>query len=315
MKKKIVIVGPPSFGYLTKINEALTSFSGIESTIVLIDKSSFKYKNLLHRLLNSLSKIFLNKNLKKEYLNSFLIDSIKKLGHQDVIFMIRPDLLSPKTLNFLKTQTQSLTAFYYDSTRRFPKKIDIINYFDTVYSYDKLDVETYNLKFLTNYIFDERENVNFEQLFFNISTFDYRYQSMEELANYIDEKKWSKEILIYGSNGLKSDSLTLIHEQIPVDVVADKINRSKIIIEIQRKEQIGLSFRVFEALGQRKKLITTNTDIVNYDFYHPQNILVIDEAAINIPEDFVNSPYIPISDKVLDKYRLRNWTKKLFDLE
>jgi len=315
MKKKIVIVGPPSFGYLTKINEALTSFSDVESTIILIDKSSFKYKNLLHRLLNSLSKIFLNKNLKKEYLNSFLIDSIKKLGHQDVIFMIRPDLLSPKTLNFLKTQTQSLTAFYYDSTRRFPKKIDIINYFDTVYSYDKLDVETYNLEFLTNYIFDERENVNFEQLFFNISTFDYRYQSMEELANYIDEKKWSKEILIYGSNGLKSDSLTLIHEQIPVDVVADKINRSKIIIEIQRKEQIGLSFRVFEALGQRKKLITTNTDIVNYDFYHPQNILVIDEAAINIPEDFVNSPYIPVSDKILDKYRLRNWTKKLFDLE
>lgn len=315
MKKKIVIVGPPSFGYLTKINEALTSFSDVESTIILIDKSSFKYKNLLHRLLNSFSKVFLNKNLKKEYLNTFLIDSIKKLGQQDVIFMIRPDLLSPKTLNFLKTQTQSLTAFYYDSTRRFPKKIDIINYFDTVYSYDKLDVETYNLEFLTNYIFDERENVNFEQLFFNISTFDYRYQSMEGLANYIDEKKWSKEILIYGSNGLKSDSLTLIHEQIPVDVVADKINRSKIIIEIQRKEQIGLSFRVFEALGQRKKLITTNTDIVNYDFYHPQNILVIDEAAINIPEDFVNSPYIPLSDKILDKYRLRNWTKKLFDLE
>ncbi len=315
MKKKIVIVGPPSFGYLTKINEALTSFSDVESTIILIDKSSFKYKNLLHRLLNSFSKVFLNKNLKKEYLNTFLIDSIKKLGQQDVIFMIRPDLLSPKTLNFLKTQTQSLTAFYYDSTRRFPKKIDIINYFDTVYSYDKLDVETYNLEFLTNYIFDERENVNFEQLFFNISTFDYRYQSMEGLANYIDEKKWSKEILIYGSNGLKSDSLTLIHEQIPVDVVADKINRSKIIIEIQRKEQIGLSFRVFEALGQRKKLITTNTDIVNYDFYHPQNILVIDEAAINIPKDFVNSPYIPVSDKILDKYRLRNWTKKLFDLE
>jgi hypothetical protein len=315
MKKKIVIVGPPSFGYLTKINEALTSFSDVESTIILIDKSSFKYKNLLHRLLNSFSKVFLNKNLKKEYLNTFLIDSIKKLGQQDVIFMIRPDLLSPKTLNFLKTQTQSLTAFYYDSTRRFPKKIDIINYFDTVYSYDKLDVETYNLEFLTNYIFDERENVNFEQLFFNISTFDYRYQSMEGLANYIDEKKWSKEILIYGSNGLKSDSLTLIHEQIPVDVVAEKINSSKIIIEIQRKEQIGLSFRVFEALGQRKKLITTNTDIVNYDFYHPQNILVIDEAAINIPEDFVNSPYIPVSDKILDKYRLRNWTKKLFDLE
>jgi len=315
MKKKILIVGPPSFGYLTKINDTLTSFKDVESTLVLIDKSSFKYKNFLHRVLNSFSKVFLNKNIKKDYLNSFLINKVKQLDKQDIIFMIRPDLLAPKTLNYLKTQTQTLTAFYYDSTRRFPKKIEILNYFDTVYSYDKLDVKAYNLEFLTNYIFDVRENVNFEQLFFNISTYDYRYQSMERLAKYIDDKQWSKEILIYGSNAIKSDCLTLIHEQIPVDNVADKINRSKIIIEIQRKDQVGLSFRVFEALGQKKKFITTNKDIINYDFYHPQNILVIDETTIYIPEDFVNSAYIPISNEILDKYLIKNWTKKLFELQ
>ena len=315
MKKKILIVGPPSFGYLTKINEALSCFKNVESTIVFIDKLSFRYKNSLHRILNFFSKLFLNKNLKKEYLNTFLINKVKQLGKQDIIFMIRPDLLSPKTLKYLKTQTNSLTAFYYDSTRRFPKKIEIINYFDTVYSYDKLDVEAYNLEFLTNYIFDERENLNYKQLFFNISTFDYRYESMERLANYINDKQWSKEILVLGADALQSDCLTLIHEQIPVDVVAEKINISKIIIEIQRKEQVGLSFRVFEALGQKKKLITTNKDIVNYDFYHPQNILVIDEAAIDIPDDFVNSAYLPVSSEVLDTYLLKNWTKKLFDLE
>ena len=138
---------------------------------------------------------------------------------------------------------------------------------------------------------------------------------MERLAKYIDDKQWSKEILIYGSNAIKSDCLTLIHEQIPVDNVADKINRSKIIIEIQRKDQVGLSFRVFEALGQKKKFITTNKDIINYDFYHPQNILVIDETTIYIPEDFVNSAYIPISNEILDKYLIKNWTKKLFELQ
>ena len=65
-------------------------------------------------------------------------------------------------------------------------------------------------------------------------------------------------------------------------------------MEIQRTEQVGLSFRIFEALGHRKKLITTNKDIVNYDFYHPQNILVVDENTIEIPEEFVTSPYVEI---------------------
>lgn len=313
--RKILIVGPPSFGYLTKINEALSGFKAVESNIIFIDKLAFKYKNFSHRILNFLSKVFLNKNLKKEYLNTFLIDQVKQLGKQDVIFMIRPDLLNSKTLNYLKTQTQSLVAFYYDSTRRFPEKIKIINYFDTVYSYDKLDVETYNLEFLTNYIFEESENLNYKQLFFNISTFDYRYEAMERLAKYIDQKKWSKEILVFGSDALDSDCLTLIKKQISVDDVAKKISNSKIIIEIQREEQIGLSFRVFEALGQRKKLITTNADIVNYDFYHSQNILVIDEDNIHIPEDFVNSPYLPVNELILNQYRLDNWTKRVFDLE
>ena len=66
-------------------------------------------------------------------------------------------------------------------------------------------------------------------------------------------------------------------------IVEKLILKSKIIVEIQRNDQIGLSFRIFEALGYRKKLVTTNTDVVNYDFYNPQNILVIDENNIEIP--------------------------------
>ncbi|RAJ13165.1 hypothetical protein [Olleya aquimaris] len=313
--KKILIVGPPSLGYLTKIDQQLNQREGVQSHIVLIDKFTFKYRNFRHKIINFLSKAFLGKNLKKEHVNTVIINKINQLGPQDLIFIIRPDLLKPKTLKYLKTQTKSLQAFYYDSTRRFPEKVDIIPLFDKVYSYDRLDVEKYNLEFLTNYIFDESENTTHEQLFFNISTHDYRYEAMERLAKYIHEKQWSKEILVLGPDDLTSEYLTIIHQQIPVDEVAKKINKSKIIIEIQRKEQVGLSFRIFEALGHRKKLITTNADVVNYDFYHPQNILVIDEDNINIPEDFVTSPYIPVKDDILNQYRLNYWINKVFDLQ
>ncbi|WP_044399125.1 hypothetical protein [Lacinutrix sp. Hel_I_90] len=314
-KKKILIIGPPSLGYLKKISKALQTYENVEASLVLIDRFTFKYKNFAHRISNFLSKIFLGRNLKKEYVNTHIIESIDALGNQDIIFIIRPDLLKQKTLKYLKTKTERLEAFYYDSTRRFPGKVDIIPLFDKVYSYDRIDVEKYNLEFLTNYIFDTSNETNHESIFFNISTHDYRYEAMEKLAKYIHKKKWTKEILVLGPDELTSPYLTIIHEQIPVDEVAEKIKKSKIIIEIQRKEQVGLSFRVFEALGHNKKLITTNADVVNYDFYNPQNILVIDEDDIEIPEDFVNTPYAPVDKAILENYYLENWVKKVFHLQ
>lgn len=314
-KKKILIIGPPSLGYLKKINEQLQTYENVEASIVLIDRFTFKYRNIGHRISNFLSKVFLGKNLKKEYVNTHVIERIDTLGNQDIVFIIRPDLLKQSTLKYLKTKTNRLEAFYYDSTRRFPGKVEIIPLFDKVYSYDRIDVETYKLEFLTNYIFATSNEPNHENIFFNISTHDYRYEAMERLAKYIHEKEWTKDILVLGPDELTSPYLTIIHEQIPVDEVAEKIKKSKIIIEIQRKEQVGLSFRVFEALGHNKKLITTNADVVNYDFYNPQNILVIDEDNIDIPEGFVDTPYEPVDKAILENYYLENWVKKVFNLQ
>lgn len=313
-QKKILIIGPPSLGYLNKINETLNGFEHVQSDIILVDRFTFKYKNKAHKIKNFLSKTLLNRNLKKEHVKSSIKNKVSEIGYQDIIFVIRPDLLSLKTLLFLKENSKSFKAFYYDSTRRFPEKIGIIDLFDTVYSYDRLDVETYGLEFLTNYIFDESKNENNKQLFFNISTYDYRFEAMENIAKYINEKKWSNEILVLGSNDLKSDYVTIIHDQIPVDQVAEKIKNSKIIIEVQREEQVGLSFRVFEALGHRKKLITTNKDVVNYDFYNPNNILVIDKNNINIPNEFVTTNYQEVDEIILNKYRLKNWVNNVFEL-
>ena len=314
VKRSILIVGPPSLGYLKKIYDELNSYAYIDPHIIEVDRFSFQYKNIFQRVQNAFLKLFFGRNLKKEYVNTYVIDETNKKNFYDVIFTIRPDLLNTSTLRFLKSKTSSLEAFYYDSTRRFPDKIPIIPYFDRVYTYDRLDAEKYSLKFLTNYIYAESKNQNLEYKFFNISTFDYRFKAIEKLAEYLESKGWTKKILVLGGDNLESKYLTVINEQIPVDAVTELIKQSKIIIEVQRKEQIGLSFRVFEALGHRKKLVTTNADIVNYDFYHPQNMLVVDENNIHIPEDFVNSPYVEVDDSILDYYRLENWVKRVFEL-
>lgn len=310
----ITIIAPSAFGYTSHIQKALNDYDGVEASILYLDKPGFQYRNLGHKLQNFVSKLF-GKNLKK----TFVFDRIKRemaaIGAQDSIFIIRPDMLDDSTLQCIREKTDNFIAYYYDSTRRFPRKLDIVNFFDTIYSYDKQDIKENGFKLLTNYIFAENSTTNYDYQFFNISTNDHRFPLIENLAGYLKSKEWTYNIKVFNGTPMHAEHVEIITEHQSIEQVERMILKSKIIVEIQRNDQIGLSFRIFEALGYRKKLITTNTDIVNYDFYNPQNILVIDENNIEIPEDFVNSPYVEIDDAILDKYRIKNWVKPIFGLQ
>ena len=96
----------------------------------------------------------------------------------------------------------------------------------------------------------------------------------------------------------KSNGVEIIEKPIPLEMVNQFIDESKALLDIHRTKQDGLSFRVFESLGKEKKLITTNKDIKNYDFYNEQNILIIDEN-FEIPKSFFDSKYIPIPEMIL----------------
>lgn len=312
--QKILLIAPTAFGYTKHIHDALQHYPTRVAHILYLDDPAFHYKNFFHKIQNFLSKAMLNKNLKKTFVDDRIKQGIQELGTQDFIFIIRPDILMDSTLSLLRKNTSRFVAYYYDSARRFPRKVAIKDYFDKVYSYDKLDVAAHGFDFLTNYIFDEGVHTSYEYLFYNISTHDYRYPIIENLGKYIQEKGWSSKIQVYTPDAILSDGVEIIHAHKSIAEVATLMDKSKIIVEIQRTEQVGLSFRVFEALGKQKKLITTNRDIVHYDFYDPQNILVIDPQHLVIPEAFVESPYKAVSSTILDQYRLDHWVQKVFEL-
>lgn len=311
--KKILTIAPYAFGYTDHIHNSLKSYDTVISSLLYLDKPSFQYRNITHKAQNFISKLF-GKNLKKTFVFDRIKDQVSKLEIQDIIFIIRPDILDDHTLNYLKTRTKLFIAYYYDSTRRFPRKLSIVHFFDVIYSYDKIDVDRYNFKFLTNYIYEESHERDYNQLFFNISTYDYRFQYLELLAKYLKNNQWSYKILVYRASKFVSNGVEIITKQKSISEVSELMKRSKIVVEIQRTEQMGLSFRVFEALGHHKKLITTNNDIVNYDFYNPQNILVIDPENIEIPKKFVSSPYIDVDDSILASYRIEHWVNRVFNL-
>ena len=107
----------------------------------------------------------------------------------------------------------------------------------------------------------------------------------------------------------KSDSFK--YSPLSSNDISRIIEQSKVVIDMQHPNQKGLTMRSIETLGMRKKLITTNSDIVNYDFYNENNIYIIDRDNPVIKPDFFKTEYIPIPDKIYNRYSLAQW---IFDV-
>ncbi len=71
-------------------------------------------------------------------------------------------------------------------------------------------------------------------------------------------------------------------------------------------------FEHYSGLG--KKVITTNADIVNYDFFSPSNIFIWNESTLAIPDEFFTSHYQEPSDTIYKKYSREYWVKTVLGL-
>ena len=53
--------------------------------------------------------------------------------------------------------------------------------------------------------------------------------------------------------------------------------------------------------------------VKNYDFYHPNNIFVLDDNNYNLIEDFLNLSYHEISEEIVKKYGFSSWIKQIIE--
>ena len=90
------------------------------------------------------------------------------------------------------------------------------------------------------------------------------------------------------------------------------IEKSKAIIDIQHPKQTGLTMRTLEILGAKRKLITTNSNIAEYDFYNKDNIEIIERENPELKKAILSKEYIENEKSIYEKYSLINWIKEVF---
>jgi hypothetical protein len=100
----------------------------------------------------------------------------------------------------------------------------------------------------------------------------------------------------------------------PRDAVGSVFRRSRAFLDIEHHLQTGLTIRTFEALGARKKLITTNADIRNYDFYDPMNVEVLDRANPVVDPHFFSAPAREVTPALRYRYSVDGWIDEVLGI-
>lgn len=281
------------------------------------------------------SLIRVNRNLLAGYIDKYYRQIIKDTAkyQYDYIFFIKGESISRNNLKLLRIvhPEAKFLIYHWDSIANNGNALKLLPLFDHAYSFDKLDCQRLGMHFLPLFYLPDYEtiangNIVYDyDLMFVGTTHSDRYRFVNSIASQIEDFGgkcfvyffFQSKILFYKmklqNKTMRYVSIRNVHfDSIKKEQLLELYRRSRIIVDAQHPKQTGLTMRCFETLGAKCKLVTTNKEIEKYDFYRPENILIVDRSHPVITRSFFESPYMNLPDDIYIKYSLNTWIKTIF---
>lgn len=322
-KAKTIILGAPKHFGIDKMLERELLNQGFFVINISFFDNKFEYKNLLEWLeikwdkrKHSKADVLFKRNQEK------IANQLAKIqGKADYALIIRPDSFPSFFLETtLKEKAETILAYQWDTLSRFPKINQYLSLFDRFFIFDPQDRNTASTSEATNfypvsYSHLNRSDYQTEAYYWgNYSS--GRKEMLSILIQHFKEQSISHSIHLYKRHkwSLFKKNMLISPESITFEENLQRSYNAKVLIDMAPAGQHGLSFRVFEAIGFEKKLITNNPSIAQYDFYHPNNIFIYGKDDIEALKQFVDEPYFPIKKEIKEKYSFRNWIQYILDI-
>lgn len=349
--EKIVVLFQPHRAYqgslLQMLVEAIKS-TGLEVHYIdITDKPIYKYntisdklRNIYQRQVHKNNKFILT--LETEFYNRYYLKKINEfkknnLTKFDYILIIKPEEFTEKVIEEVVSLGNKSVGYIWDGLRLFlkPNLKKNILHLDKVYSFDTNNIQDHSelkLDFCTNFGVFNKEIIPYQErktdLFYigDLAGILENQRRDKKLSHFLQNITYNNiDINILFNEGVKKigkivdSKIKYIESFISMEEALERTRNSKIVIDICKAHHIGLSFRFFEALATETKIITNNKDVINYDFYNPNNIMIIDFDYDILDEktynEFLEKPYDKINPTILKKYSVENWIKYLFQID
>ena len=85
------------------------------------------------------------------------------------------------------------------------------------------------------------------------------------------------------------------------------LRQTRIIVDVTHPKQTGLTGRVIEGLSMGRKVLTTNSKVLDYSFINQENVQIFDEHLAHLDKDFITSPYVGNPLTVYHNFSVYNW--------
>ncbi|WP_439243134.1 hypothetical protein [Lonepinella sp. BR2474] len=291
----------------------------------------FKYPSLWARIVVKIRRKLLgDKQAKRKLESKIAISSLEKQiqGKQfDYALFFLAQTYSLELIQYVKQHVKpgGMINYQWDGLNRYPDIFERLPFFDRLFVFDPADLNhnSYSPLPTTSFYFDD-DLVPLPILY----DFYFLGAHLEERKNIICQfAEFAKQHNLKLNFQLAHKRIRNIRQDYPDNIQLIRVSdqktfaenlilsrQSRVLVDFVSNAHKGLSLRIFEALGHDKKLITTNTDIKEYDFYHPNNIFVLENNFDQLL-DFLAKPYIPVPTEIKQKYSFGNWIRYVLNIQ
>lgn len=324
--KRVLFIAPMFFGYESLIAAELEAKGAQVDYFNDRPDNSFWTKALIR----------LDRRLLARKTDAYYSQIIKKCSdsHYDHILIVRGEAISGATLREIRLiqPRAKLTLYLWDSMHYNPNARKILRHFDRIFSFDRVDVEQNAcMQFLPLFYGREFERAaswsgakKYDACFIGTIHTD-RYKVLEKIISSL--KSSGREIFVfcyYPSRflyrlrtlidpGFRAFGAKYVNfTGMKLSDVVDRIAESRAVIDVNRPGQLGLTMRTIEAVGAQRKLITTNSDITNYDIFSEHGVLLVDRENPMIPDEFLKFDGEPFDEAIRSKLSVSAWVDLIF---
>lgn len=327
--KPTVLLGMINDAGIAKTVSRALAHHGFEVIDFSLDSLTFRYPNLAARLGVQWRKLCGNKEAKKELMVRLKRKELKaRLAEHprwDYALFIRSDVYPESFLRETKQQSAVMVNYQWDGLERFAAARRQIELFDRFYVFDPDDLQRFPDQVLpaTSFYFDhitDPVQTQPDQIYYLGAHREDRKEPIIRFCQYAARTGLKLDFQIACPDNPQA------RQEYPVDNIRfhngisyrqniDNARSCGVLADFVISTHKGLSLRTFEAVGYRKKLITTNAEVAKYDFYHPDNIFIWDGKTFDGIDAFLARPYHELEDAVRQKYSFGNWIRYVLRIE
>ena len=278
--------------------------------------------------------IRVNKNFYFKKIRSYYqkIRKVTQNRDYDFFLLIKGETIPFSFLEqFKKDHPAAIMIYYsYDAVQEYPKFLKHYSYFDKNFTFEPKDAHQHNLHFRPLFFIKDYLNVDksiaikhdvvfigsahtdryligekVKEIGASIGLNSYFYYYAQSKAAFLLKK-------VFDQNLKKFDVKKLNFKKLKHTEIAEIYTQSRSVLDINKPFQEGLTMRTFETLASGKKLLTTNSDIINYPFFDDDLILIIDRNHVEMNVKFFQSASKKINPETLEMMTLDSWIECLF---